>query len=77
VTPNWFSKDDAIAMHLILVNANLHMFRMLDFKNTCWVVDLGNVTNDEGSTSTLSIMFQHLIKVVEPRSWCLMRVNVQ
>ncbi len=65
MTPTWFSRDDVIEMHSILVNAILRMLRMLDFTNTCWVVDLGDVTNDEGSTSTKFVMFQHLIEVAK------------
>jgi hypothetical protein len=52
VTPIWFSRDDAIAMCLILVNAILQTLCMLDFANTSWVVDLGDVTNGKGSSST-------------------------
>jgi hypothetical protein len=52
VTPTWFSRDDVIEMWLILVNAILEMLRSLDFANTSWVVDLADVTNGGGSTST-------------------------
>jgi hypothetical protein len=52
VTPTWFSRDDAIVMHLILVNAILQTLSMLDFANTGWVIDLGNITSGGGSTST-------------------------
>ncbi len=55
VTTTWFSKDDVIKMHSILVNAILQMLCMSNFTNTCWVADLGDVTNGGGSTSTQSI----------------------
>jgi len=34
------------------VNAILKMLHSLDFANTSWVVDLGNVTNGGGLAST-------------------------
>jgi len=77
VTPTWFSRDDVIAMHSILVNAILHTLYMLDFTNTSWVVDLGDVISDEGSTSTQFVMFQHFVEVAKLGSWCYMPANVQ
>ncbi len=52
MTPTWFSKDDAIEMWSILVNAILETLRSSNFANTNWVVNLGDVTNGGGSTST-------------------------
>jgi hypothetical protein len=50
---------------------------MLDFTNTSWVVDLGDVISDEGSTSTQFVMFQHFVEVAKLGSWCFMPTNVQ
>ncbi len=50
---------------------------MSDFTNTCWVVDLGNVTSGGGSTSAQSINVTISRRSTEPRSWCLMQANVQ
>lgn len=55
MTTTWFSKDDVIAMRSILVNAILQTLCMSNFTNIGWVVDLGDVTNGGGSTSTQSI----------------------
>jgi hypothetical protein len=52
VTPTWFSRDDVIVMYLIPMNAILQTLRILDFTNTGWVIDLGDVTSGGGSTST-------------------------
>ncbi len=52
MTQTWFSRDDAIVMCSILVNAILQTLSMSNFTNTCWVVDLGDVTSGGGSTST-------------------------
>lgn len=51
MTPTQFSTDDAIEMRSILVNATLEKCSS-DFANTNWVIDLGDVTNGGGSTST-------------------------
>ncbi len=52
MTPTWFSRDDAIEMRSIPMNAILETLRSLDFANTNWVINLGDVTNGGGSTST-------------------------
>ncbi len=52
MTPTWFSRDDAIVMCSIPMNAILHTLRMSDFTNIGWVIDLGDVTSGGGSTST-------------------------
>jgi hypothetical protein len=49
--PTWFSRDDAIVMCLVPMNAILQTLRMLDFANTSWVLNLGDVTSGGGSTS--------------------------
>jgi hypothetical protein len=52
VTPTWFSRDDAIVMYLIPMNAILQTLHMSNFTNMVWVIDLGDVTSGGGSTST-------------------------
>jgi hypothetical protein len=52
VTPTWFSKDDMIAMWLILMNAILETLCLSNFAKTSWVVDLRDVSNGGGSTLT-------------------------
>ncbi len=52
VTPTWISKDDAIVIQSILMNAILEMLYLSNFANTSWVVDQGNVSNGGRSTST-------------------------
>jgi hypothetical protein len=76
VTPNWFSRDDVIAMHSILVNVILQMLYVIFYKHKLGF-DLGDVTNGEGSTLTQFVMFQNLIEVAKLGSWCLMPTNVQ
>jgi hypothetical protein len=55
VALTWFSRDDAIVMRSILVNAILLTLHMLNFANIGWVVDLGDVTSGGGSTQSISV----------------------
>jgi hypothetical protein len=77
MTPTWFSRDDAIEMWLILVNAILEMLCSLDFANTSWVVDLGDITNGGGSTSIQFMTVLGFHKSGKLGSWCFMLVNRQ